>query len=125
MDLRSGLRLTALFPVLLSACAGSIALHTLAEPPKSTDVCEAASIGGFLAPDAAYGLGLRDGEGKVHGVIWPYGFTGRRDINGVLLIDPSGNVVAREGDKIAMRGAYGDDGTQHPCSDPALQVEHT
>jgi hypothetical protein len=58
--------------------------------------------------------------GCVQGVIWPHGYSARRDAGVVFLIDPSGRMVAREGDRILSAGSYDADDVALPCGD--LQV---
>jgi len=79
-----------------------------------------ARVGGVLVSDAAYGLAFKS-DGGAHGVVWPNGYSARREKDGVVvLIDPSGRIVAREGDTILSAGAWGDNGIAFPCTD--LQV---
>lgn len=88
--------------------------------PGPGEACEAAHIGGVLTPDPTYGLGLSFG-GAVHGVIWPFGYSARHEPGGVVLIDRSGQIVAREGDHIGMTGVKVD-GTSYPCFEPNIEV---
>jgi hypothetical protein len=80
-----------------------------------------AAVGGVLAYDTTYGLGLKNGNGgRVVVVVWPNGYSARREQDGVVvLIDPSGRTVAREGDRIAAAGALGDTAVYVECD---LQV---
>jgi hypothetical protein len=56
------------------------------------------------------------------GVAWPNGYSARREQDGVVvLVDPTGRIVAREGDRIVAAGADGDDGIAYPECD--LEVE--
>ncbi len=87
---------------LLAACGpsdGPVAIQTL--PPGI--VCNAARVGGTLVPDPSFGVGLQNGDRR-DGAVWPNGYSARR-VNGVIeLLDPSGAVVARQGDHILAAG---------------------
>ena len=100
------------------ACASagcSLAIRTEPAPGGPNSICEAAFIGGVLAADPADGLGLRGETHGVASVVWPFGYSARRESSGIALLDRSGQVVAREGDTVAMVGAWGDDGTAYPA----------
>ncbi len=79
-------------------------------------------IGGFLATNDAFGLGVLDRQGKFAGVIWPFGFSARREPGAVVLVDRSGRIVARQGDLVVMAGTVGEDGVQVPCFEADLEV---
>ncbi len=106
------------------ACAASgCALAIETQPsPGSNDVCQVARIGGVLTADPTYGLGVRDDSGLVHGVLWPYGYSARREPGGIVPIDRSGRIVAREGDNVVMGGVVNADGVHWPCYEPYLEV---
>jgi len=60
-------------------------------------------------------LGFKSGD-SVRVAVWPYGYAARREEDGVVvLIDPSGQVVAREGDTIVAAGAFSDTATYVEC----------
>ena len=104
-----------LLAALLAACAsapvGPVPINTGAP----SDVCATAAVGGVLAFDSTYGLGFKSGD-RVGVVVWPHGYSARREQDGVVvLIDPSGRVVAREGDHLAAAGAFGDAATYVMC----------
>ena len=73
-----------------------------------------ARVGGTLVADSTYGLALQN-PGYRNGVIWPHGFTARRESGVILLIGPGGGVVAREGDRILAAGGSGDDAVIVEC----------
>jgi hypothetical protein len=74
-----------------------------------------AAVGGVLVFDTTYGLGFKSGD-SVRVVVWPYGYSARRESDGVVvLIDPSGRVVAREGDHLAAAGAFSETATYVEC----------
>jgi hypothetical protein len=110
------------FGLLAVAVAGcEVSLRT-ASPAGPNDACALALIGGVLVPNQASGLGLRDATGIVHGVVWPRGYSARREWSGITLLDRNGVVVAREGDSIQMTGGWGVEDLAYPCSDPKLTV---
>lgn len=114
-----GLWVLALLVLAVGACTsapiGPVAINTLAPNP----VCEAARVGGVLVYDSTYGLGFKSGD-KVRVAVWPYGYSARREQDGVVvLIDSSGQLIAREGDTIVAAGANGDTATYVECD---LQV---
>ncbi len=100
----------------------AVSLQTQPSPAPG-EACAAARLGGVLTADPTYGLGLRRGD-TVHGVLWPYGYSARYEPGGIVLIDRTGRIVAREGDQIAMGGFMSDDGVNHPCYTPYLEVVH-
>jgi len=107
----------ATLAVVVAACGpGPIGPVTVQTQPPMT-VCAAARVGGVLVADASYGLAFRR-DGGTRGVVWPNGYSASRGKDGVVvLIDPSGRVVAREGDTISSAG-YGDDSdVSFPCGD--------
>jgi hypothetical protein len=83
-------------------------------------VCPAARIGGTLVADPRFELGFA-GNGYEYGVVWPHGYSARREHGVVVLIDAAGDVVAREGDRMVAGGTETDDGVGHPCF--GIQVE--
>jgi type IV pilus biogenesis protein CpaD/CtpE len=113
---RRGL-LASILAVLVAGCASApIGPVTLRTQPPST-VCEAARVAGVLVADPAYGLAYKEKSGT-RGVVWPNGYSARRGQDGVVvLIDPSGRVIAREGDAIQSMGNWHGDNIAFPCGD--------
>lgn len=70
-----------------------------------------ARMGGTLVADPSFGLALQN-DGYRDGVVWPYGYSARRESGVIVLLGPSGAVVAREGDRIRAAGG----GNQVMCS---------
>jgi hypothetical protein len=80
------------------------------------------AIGGVLKTDFSWGLVIK-GDGRVFGVVWPFGYEARRDTDGVVLVDRDGHRLAREGDSIVMAGTIDhESGVMHPCDPPNLRV---
>jgi len=105
--------------MLVAGCAsapvGPVAINTQAP----SNICEAARVGGVLTYDTTKGLAFKSGD-TVHVVVWPNGYSARREQDGVVvLIDPAGRIVAREGDTIVAAGANGDTAVYPQCD---LQV---
>ena len=98
-----------------SAASGPVALQTYTH---SVATCELLPVRGVLVADLSWGLALMgtDEAGNSHqyGVVWPYGYSARRDQT-ILLLDPAGNVVAREGDKVVLDAVRQD--PLYPCAD--------
>ena len=111
----SRIAIIALVPLVAIACVGPVSIRT---NPTPETICEQARVGGYLAADARWGVGVRwEINGEVHGVVWPYGYSARREADGVVLLNRAGAVVAREGDRVVAGGSAGDDGVSHPCTD--------
>ena len=68
--------------------------------------CELLPARGMLVSDPTWGLALigTDASGGPHryGVVWPDVYSARREGGTVILLDESGNVVAREGDQVVL-----------------------
>jgi hypothetical protein len=118
-----GVKTVALI-VLSAALAGcAVSLRTAPAPaPGATDECLLARISGVLAEDADSGLGLLGTTGAVRGVVWPFGFSARRELSGIVLFDRAGRIVGHEGDNIQMTGGYGNGDVAYPCYEPHLEV---
>jgi hypothetical protein len=100
-----------------------VPLHTATSSQQEVG-CLAARISGYLVADATYGLALADSRGgHGYGVIWPNGYSARRDGDRLVLLDRSGTVVAREGQLIEMAGySHLEGGIARPCYNPSLRV---
>lgn len=84
--------------------ASLIAVPT--QEPRSAETpeeCPGALIEGPLIADSRWGIALDDTAGFVRKVLWPYGYSARRDER-VVLLDESGRVVAGEGDLVSIGG---------------------
>src|SRR2546425_4487541 len=83
----------AALAVLLCGC--SVQLRTA---PAPVGVCDDALTSGRLVTSAQSGLALVDPTGHVTEVLWPSGYSARRGVSGIELVDEKSVVVAREGD---------------------------
>ena len=103
----------ALAVVLLAGCGSPVAIRT---QPAPLSACMDALATGTLVASNLSGLAIRGGdEGEVTAVEWPFEYTARREITGLVLIDSVGVVVAHEGQVIQMGGGSGADGVFHAC----------
>jgi hypothetical protein len=102
--------------VALAACGvidGPVAIRTRGQPD---DTCLQARVGGTLVADSTFGLAFQN-DGYRNGIVWPYGYSARRQSGVIVLVGPSGAVVAREGDRIlAAGGSSGEDAVGVYCS---------
>lgn len=109
----------ALVLVVLAGCAGQ--LRTGPQDPGNG--CDAALIAGTLARSEATGLGVRNDDGVVDPVVWPFGFTIGQDFTTVVLIDATGRTVAREGDRIEAGGGANAQGIFAICPADSIRVQ--
>ena len=104
------LAITAL-AVVLSGC--SVQLRTA---PAPVNGCDDALLSGRLVTSAQSGLAVVDSTGHVTEVLWPSGYSARRGISGIELVDEKGGVVAREGDFVEMGGGLGANDVWNACA---------
>ena len=108
---------TTPLPALHASEPGHVELHTL--PPESGQTpaaCMAALLTGTLVRHPQSGVGLTYTEGKVVGVIWPFGYFARDDRGRLAVVDGSGTVLAHEGDLVSVGGGFaGDESTWTGC----------
>jgi hypothetical protein len=90
-----------------------VPIITASEPASA---CHLARHEGRIAPNAESGIGTAGANGTTFSVRWPYGWSGWRDADGVVLLDATGAVVAREGDNVVMGGGIGADVDFYACS---------
>ena len=104
------------------ACSpdGPVALQTY---HMAGAACGALPARGVLVADPIWGLALAgtDDSGAPHrfGVVWPDVYSARRDRGTVILLEASGNVVAREGDHVVLDSPRGD--PLHACDIEVVQ----
>jgi hypothetical protein len=90
-----------------------VPIITASEPASA---CHLARHEGRIAPNAESGIGTAGSKGTTFSVRWPYGWSGWRDADGVVLLDATGAVVAREGDNVVMGGGIGADVDFYACT---------
>ncbi len=81
--------------------------------PAPTAGCPEELIG-WLVRDATRGLVLGGADG-VEDVTWPLGWSAREALEGRVLIDASGEIVAHEGELLQLDGGRGADGALATC----------
>lgn len=94
----------------VAACA-PVALRT---QQAATNACMDALAGGALVASPTTGLGIGS-AGHVIDVLWPFGYSARREVSGIVLLDAKGVPVAHEGDLIQMGGGLGRDDVWEAC----------
>lgn len=103
----------ALAVAMLAGCGTPVSLRT---QPAPLSACMDALATGTLVASAKSGLAIRAGdEGEMIEVEWPFGYTARRDLTGLALVDGAGTVIAHEGQVIQMGGGSGADNVFHAC----------
>jgi hypothetical protein len=66
-------------------------------------------------------LVLADATGATHRVVWPDGYSVRRDGVALVLVDRFGTVKAREGQDVQFGGGIMSDGLAHACGDVTVR----
>ena len=100
-----------MFAVLVAVVAGGSAGCTLG--------CNTALATGIIAT-SGQDLVLEDETGATHPVVWPDGYSVRRDGDVLVLTDRFGTVKARVGDPVQMGGGVGTDDRFHGCGDVVI-----
>jgi len=67
--------------------------------------CYTSGTFGVLTTDSTYGTAIIERDARVP-VMWPHGYSGRRSVTGVEVVDASGHVVARTGTRVQIGGGY-------------------
>jgi hypothetical protein len=105
------LLVASLLATLLFACSAQ-----LRAAPAPAQACDDALLTGRLVTSAHSGLAVSDPTGKVVEVVWPFGYTARRGISGVGLVDDGGGIVAQEGDFVEMDGGLDANDVWNACA---------
>lgn len=99
----------------LGSADGPVPIQT--NPMSGT--CLLVNTYGRLVADHTWGLALagtdQSGNPHTYGVVWPRGYSARREQDTIVLLDSSGNVVAQEGDQVVLDAANHD--PLQPCDD--------
>lgn len=106
---------------LLSACAGSqtdgpVAIKT---DTHSNVICQGVGFRGLLVADPTWGLAFlaeKSGSPQTFQIVWPPGYSGRRDGGQIVIYDAQGRVAAREGDQVVSGNPPTSDEVVHPCA---------
>ena len=97
-------RIISLAAVALLVAGCAVQLRT---QPGPVDACDSALTSGRLVTSAQSGLALVDSTGHLTEVLWPFGYSARRGVSGIELVDDKGVAVAHEGDFVEMTGGLG------------------
>ncbi len=74
-------------------------------PGATAQACPAALLEGRLVADPALGLAVMAPDGTVVPTLWPFGYEGRIEPEGVALVDLAGTVVAHSGEVVRLGGS--------------------
>jgi hypothetical protein len=83
--------------------------------------CPTALVSGVLTASGT-DLLLTDDTGAPIDVVWPDGYSVRRDGDALALVNRFGFVMAREDDRIDMGGGVGTDDLFHGCNDIVVRA---
>ena len=72
-------------------------------------MCLTAIVGGILAADLRSGIGFERPDGTTYAVQWPFGWTGWRDGDDLVLVDAELAIVGRLGDNKTFGGGWAGD----------------
>jgi hypothetical protein len=112
-------RVSLAFAILgmVAACNSGQPVTLLTGNPGSG--CFAANTTGLLIADARTGTTIvsEDMARTAVAVRWPAGYSGRTSGDQVEVLDQSGHVVARTGQRYELLGGYNPDGTWAACTD--------
>jgi hypothetical protein len=113
------MRWATLAVVLTAAVAGCGAGEPVALLTGGQPGCYVANTTGMLIVDAQAGTAIvsEDMGQTTAAVRWPPGFTGRTSGDQVEVLDATGRVVARTGQRYELLGGYNEDGTWDACTD--------
>ena len=104
------LALAIVIAAVVAGCGladGPVAIWTRPQPDT---FCHQARVGGTLVADPKSGLAFESVDGSPNRPAWwPYGWSARRANGVIFLVDPSGKVRAREGDRILASGGNSSD----------------
>ena len=102
----------ALLGATIAACT-PVQLRT---GPAAVNVCDDALGSGRLVANAQTGLAFVDATGATIPILWPFGYSARREGTGIVLVDETGKVIAHEGDFVQAGGGTGNEGLFAVCA---------
>jgi hypothetical protein len=116
----AGLGLLVVVVVIISTYGAPVPIRTGAVYPNADPNrvgCYMSGVSGELVDDPTAGVSVTNSLGGQQALVtWPIGWTGRRTLFGVSIIDKHGNVAYRTGTHVDMMGGYSPDGSFLPCS---------
>jgi len=71
---------------------------------------------GELITSSQGGLAIKATDGTVTEILWPFGYSARREALDLVLLDERGVVVARQGNMIEMGGGLGGNDVWEACA---------
>lgn len=104
-------------PAPTSAPALAFAIRTPVVEPQA---CMDALMVGSLERNPLSGLGISTAEAATP-VEWPFGYSARVVGSSIVLVDPSGKVVAREHDRVHVGGGLGAGPVWFACGDVTVE----
>jgi hypothetical protein len=104
--------LLALIALAAVGCGiGSEPVQLAIRTDMYTPACHTSFTIGTLVPDAQMGTAIvEDSGGRTVPVLWPAGFSGRRVIGAIEVLNQDGKVIARTGEHYKFEGGYDEDG---------------
>jgi hypothetical protein len=106
--------------VMTVACSTPAGLRTAT---ARFDACEQALLAGELIASTQSGLAIRDAD-QVTEVLWPFGYSARRETTGLVLRDDTGKVVGHEGQRVQMSGGLGANNVWIACAGTIQEVSN-
>lgn len=106
--------------VMTVACTTPAGLRTAS---ARFDACEQALLAGELVASTQSGLAVRSAD-DVTEVLWPFGYSATREMNGLVLRDETGRIVAHEGQRVQMSGGMGANNAWTACAGTIQEVSN-
>ena len=120
----------AAFALFLAGCVMSSApevehvdIPTRGAPAGGVDACMDALASGTIVDDPRWGIALAQDDGSRMQVVWPAGYAARRTDGVLELLNESGRVVGRAGDRVLVAGGMGARGAWFACGPPEPAVD--
>lgn len=111
---------SSLAAVALIGCGEA---RLLTGPAPGPAACGPAAITGRLIAEPDAGLALLGPDGRTVRIVWPFGYTARRELLRVILVSPQDADVARDGDVVELGGGGTTDGSVWTvCPSDAIRV---
>jgi len=108
--------IAACAPAQLGTAPATGAPVQLRTAPAAVNVCDDALGSGRLVANAQTGLAFSDATGATIPILWPFGYSARREGSGIALLDKTGKVVAHEGDFVQAGGGSDGKGVFAVCA---------
>ena len=102
--------------IVVAVVDGADDIPLLTDEASQTGACVLMRNGGRLAASDS-GLGVVTFDGKLRDVVWPIEYSARRTADGAVLLDPTGQVIASEGDDVAFDALTIEGHPLRPCGE--------